>query len=268
VIQIFQVLEHSKEIERHAFMMEDVQYTRKRILALLVRQQQLRQPSLFNNPFPRNAKNASSSSSSTGPLTISSSVPRNSSSRASAVAQQQQSTVRPSRRIDDDDVLLPRGPSLVLTPDRDGRDDDGDGVRRVMMTSSAGSASGLLATNGGDEFLTMDSLAAQAEAELSIYEMKLAQAFELDISPWDDEPRYHWNFVQSVFFASTVITSIGESPKTSWLQKAGYQKNETCWYPPITYYRTVPLIFDHSYLVGKLSSSKIANTNVSGFQRF
>ncbi|CAG0916815.1 unnamed protein product [Notodromas monacha] len=62
------------------------------------------------------------------------------------------------------------------------------------------------------------SLAAQAEAELSVYEMKLAQAFELDISPWDEEPRYHWNFVQSVFFASTVITSIGYgniAPKTT-----------------------------------------------------
>ncbi len=36
-------------------------------------------------------------------------------------------------------------------------------------------------------------------------------------------------------------------------------------YPPITYYWTVPLILDHSYPVGKLSSSKIADTNVSGF---
>jgi hypothetical protein len=35
--------------------------------------------------------------------------------------------------------------------------------------------------------------------------------------------------------------------------------------PPITYYRTVPLILDHSYSVGKLSSSKIADTKVSGF---
>jgi hypothetical protein len=35
--------------------------------------------------------------------------------------------------------------------------------------------------------------------------------------------------------------------------------------PPITYYWTVPLILDHSYLVGKLKSSKIADTKVSGF---
>ncbi len=34
------------------------------------------------------------------------------------------------------------------------------------------------------------------------------------------------------------------------------------WYPPITYYWTVPVILDHSYLVGKLSSSKIADTEV------
>jgi hypothetical protein len=37
------------------------------------------------------------------------------------------------------------------------------------------------------------------------------------------------------------------------------------WYPPITYYWTVPLILDHSYLVGILTSSKIADAKVSGF---
>jgi hypothetical protein len=36
-------------------------------------------------------------------------------------------------------------------------------------------------------------------------------------------------------------------------------------YHPITYYWTVPLILDHSYLVGKLTNSKIADTKVSGF---
>jgi hypothetical protein len=35
-------------------------------------------------------------------------------------------------------------------------------------------------------------------------------------------------------------------------------------YPPVTYYWTVPLILDHSYLVGKLTSSKIPDTKVSG----
>ncbi len=35
--------------------------------------------------------------------------------------------------------------------------------------------------------------------------------------------------------------------------------------PPITYYWTVPLILDHPYLVGKLASSKIADTKVSRF---
>ncbi len=35
--------------------------------------------------------------------------------------------------------------------------------------------------------------------------------------------------------------------------------------PPITYYWTVPLILDHSNLVGKFTSSKIAHTEVSGF---
>jgi hypothetical protein len=36
-------------------------------------------------------------------------------------------------------------------------------------------------------------------------------------------------------------------------------------YHPITYYWTVHLILDHSYLVGKLTSSKIGDTKVSGF---
>jgi hypothetical protein len=36
-------------------------------------------------------------------------------------------------------------------------------------------------------------------------------------------------------------------------------------YPPITYHWTVPLILDHSYLVGISTSSKIADTKVSGF---
>ncbi len=31
-------------------------------------------------------------------------------------------------------------------------------------------------------------------------------------------------------------------------------------YTPITYYWTVPLILDHSYLVGNLTNSKIAET--------
>ncbi len=35
--------------------------------------------------------------------------------------------------------------------------------------------------------------------------------------------------------------------------------------PPITYYWTVSLIVDHSYLVGNLTSSKIADTKVPGF---
>jgi hypothetical protein len=39
-------------------------------------------------------------------------------------------------------------------------------------------------------------------------------------------------------------------------------------YPPITYYWTVNLILDHSYHVRKSRSSKIADTKVSGFERF
>jgi hypothetical protein len=39
-------------------------------------------------------------------------------------------------------------------------------------------------------------------------------------------------------------------------------------YLPITYYWTVSLILDHSYLIEKLTSSKIADTKVSWFSRF
>jgi hypothetical protein len=39
----------------------------------------------------------------------------------------------------------------------------------------------------------------------------------------------------------------------------------SCYYPLITYYWTVPLILHHLYLVRKSTSSKIADTKVSGF---
>jgi hypothetical protein len=38
------------------------------------------------------------------------------------------------------------------------------------------------------------------------------------------------------------------------------KKQILCKYPTITYYWTVPLILDHSYLVGNLTNSKIAET--------
>ncbi len=46
--------------------------------------------------------------------------------------------------------------------------------------------------------------------------------------------------------------------------------SEVRWYevPPITDYWTVPLIVDHSYLVGKSTSSKIADTKVKELWRF
>jgi hypothetical protein len=44
----------------------------------------------------------------------------------------------------------------------------------------------------------------------------------------------------------------------------GFYESTLPQYPTITYYWTVPLILDHSYLVGKLRSSKIAGTKVSG----
>jgi hypothetical protein len=43
------------------------------------------------------------------------------------------------------------------------------------------------------------------------------------------------------------------------------KKKELGLMPPITYCWTGLLILDHSYLVGKFASSKIAGTEVSGF---
>jgi hypothetical protein len=48
------------------------------------------------------------------------------------------------------------------------------------------------------------------------------------------------------------------------LRKILYLKSKT-EVPPIIYYWTVPLILDHSYLVEILTSSKIADTKMSGF---
>ncbi len=44
-----------------------------------------------------------------------------------------------------------------------------------------------------------------------------------------------------------------------------YVSRKPVKYPPITYYWTVPVILDHSWLVGKSTSSKIADTKVSVF---
>jgi hypothetical protein len=37
-------------------------------------------------------------------------------------------------------------------------------------------------------------------------------------------------------------------------------RSKSVYYPTITYYWTVPIILDHSYLVGNLTHSKIAET--------
>ncbi len=49
------------------------------------------------------------------------------------------------------------------------------------------------------------------------------------------------------------------------VSRSGFLIDRVEMYPPITYYWTVPLILDHSYLVGKLTRLKIADTEVSGF---
>jgi hypothetical protein len=52
------------------------------------------------------------------------------------------------------------------------------------------------------------------------------------------------------------------NPQKGW--KKNWESSENLMYPPITYYWTVPLILDHSYLVGKSTSSK-TDTKVPGF---
>jgi hypothetical protein len=49
------------------------------------------------------------------------------------------------------------------------------------------------------------------------------------------------------------------------IREVRFEKKIGTKYPPSAYYWTVTLILDHSYLVGKLRSSKIADTKVSGF---
>ncbi len=53
-----------------------------------------------------------------------------------------------------------------------------------------------------------------------------------------------------------------ETKREKYVQREIQQRNI---YLPITYYWTVPLILDNSYHVGELTSSKIADTEVSGF---
>jgi hypothetical protein len=53
--------------------------------------------------------------------------------------------------------------------------------------------------------------------------------------------------------------------RTQFLSPSAVQYVHFLVYPSITYQWTVPLILGHSYLVGKLTSSKIADTKLSGF---
>jgi hypothetical protein len=50
--------------------------------------------------------------------------------------------------------------------------------------------------------------------------------------------------------------------KNSFLAQLVFSVSYT---PPIAYYWTVPQILDRSYLIAKLTRSKIADTKVSGF---
>jgi magnesium-transporting ATPase (P-type) len=64
-------------------------------------------------------------------------------------------------------------------------------------------------------------------------------------------------------------TDLSVFESLNWVNKSCFRRKHgligVYTEPPITYYWTVTLIFDHSYLFGKLTSSKIADTKVSGF---
>jgi hypothetical protein len=59
----------------------------------------------------------------------------------------------------------------------------------------------------------------------------------------------------------TIVWQFNSKRKEICIRKA-FEKKQLS---PITYHWTVPIILDHSYLVGKLKGSKIADKKVSGF---
>jgi hypothetical protein len=58
-------------------------------------------------------------------------------------------------------------------------------------------------------------------------------------------------------YHSSKVKSSGAWPWIACLNDSFYGSKD---YPPITYYWTVSLILNHSYIVGKLTSLKIADT--------
>ncbi|KAK8734065.1 hypothetical protein OTU49_005997 [Cherax quadricarinatus] len=67
---------------------------------------------------------------------------------------------------------------------------------------------------------TVSEYQLRVSAELRQYESAVEDAVGAGVSPLDPHlPHYHWNYIESVFFASTVITTIGYgnmAPVTTW----------------------------------------------------
>ncbi len=82
-----------------------------------------------------------------------------------------------------------------------------------------------------------------------------------DVDCWRKELLKQEGSEQSAVHASRVDVVLSEQVVVT----STYSKEFMVKYPPITYYWTVPLILYHSYLVERLTSSKIAHTKVSGF---
>ncbi|XP_071513997.1 potassium channel subfamily K member 15-like [Panulirus ornatus] len=68
--------------------------------------------------------------------------------------------------------------------------------------------------------LSLGAPQARLSKALQVYEGAVEDAVGAGVSPLDpDLPNYHWSYIKSVFFASTVITTIGygnTAPVTTW----------------------------------------------------
>jgi hypothetical protein len=96
---------------------------------------------------------------------------------------------------------------------------------------------------------------------LQILDNQLSQIWKLTF-----QVLVRWNFAK---LCSTILNSMTMIRFSSlWPWKFSCLWYSFDYYPQITYYWTVSLILDQSYLVGKLTRSKIADTKVSGFYSF
>jgi hypothetical protein len=94
-----------------------------------------------------------------------------------------------------------------------------------------------------DQYISLESRRRWLLISVTLYQVNIAQPWPIQVD------------------ALTVLVY-----RTQYLIQAGFKRTSPdVMYPPTTYSWTVPLILDQSYVIGKLTSSKIADTNVSEF---